>query len=154
MRRVLVVAALVLMLAGCSGGEAKTPASSPVAPTTTSSAAPTNMVTKWEQRLKDLKTDSCADPTTAFDSACFLEMDKVGVAAHEAAVDANQLGYRYMSVKMAAEEAASTAHQWNSTCITSKPNTRERIDCAFQVFPKLRIGSEGILAAIYAVDRP
>ncbi|MBP2478205.1 hypothetical protein JOF53_007077 [Crossiella equi] len=67
---------------------------------------------------------------------------------------ADALGGRYATVEKAAAEVSEAIEKWVKVCVTSAPNTSERIGCVIGTLSKVKLGDETILAAMYEVERP
>lgn len=132
------------------------PAAEAGTPTTATTAdVPADLLSTWEQTLRNLDVigdcfgEKNPSPLTP---GCMIEAENVGAAAHAIAGQAGKLGSRYAQVAEEARKASEDAEAW-AACPQTGANTQERRDCVSSLWD-LRLAPEGILAAIYAVERP
>jgi uncharacterized hydantoinase/oxoprolinase family protein len=79
-----------------------------------------------------------------------LDFQKV---VEEISDQADALGSRYTGVESATARVNDAIEEWASTCMTSEPNTSERLGC-LQPLNRIMTADTAIMSAIHEVESP
>jgi hypothetical protein len=153
--RVLTALVAAALLTACSGGEptAAPPSSTTNTTTTTTPAVPTKLAPLWQKRLPALSPRGMCPTEATFEISCFQAILDFRKVVDEIGDQADRMDSRYAVVERAAAEVDEAIEEWITVCVTSKPNTSERIGC-LKPLNRVMNGDTMIMAAIHEVESP
>lgn len=153
-----IVAAMLVLAAGCSSsGQAGDPPPSSAPPASTSSA-PTTALSSASFRSTWAKAMEVASPreecqgADAFQPPCFVAMEGLVTTAEQVAKAARERGGAWIKASLVATEVGAAAKKWNDECITQAPEVRSQRGCLPALFTATG-GADRVTAELVAAEQ-
>lgn len=147
--RVAIMAALLVLVAGC--GSSDTPPTPQPSTSSTTTTATVPMLEKWEIAMRTASTrDRCATEK-AFTTSCVAAMENLDRVSTSLAKNAPTDG-TYANAALVAISVSRAAAKWASECVEQAPEVRLQRGC-LQALATANGGDEAVIAALHEVKQ-